>query len=225
MESPAKRISPRRVQPTAKAPAGDGREAESSLLSRESTATFHGKNVFRPPEAGRPQPMSQGAAAATAESLPRQTASTLTPYPILSQALSPSHPSGLGHSEGSLQAKPHRQAPLPLAGPWPSASPQHGPRCKSPVLQDVYLPPEKWACFERAPESPQQRCSGVTPEPGLRPWTLAFRPGTSQLPAIIGRLGSESLQADARPSSLCHWASLLGFISRSISETEHGDDS
>lgn len=127
--------------------------------------------------------MSQGSAAATAESLPRQTASTLAPHPILRQALSPSHPSGLGHSEGPLQAQPHRQAPLRLAGPWPSASPQHGPRCESPVLQDVYLPPEKWACFEWAPESPQRRCSGVTPEPGLRPWALAFGPGTSQLPA------------------------------------------
>ena len=76
--------------------------------------------------------MSQGSAAATAESLPRQTASTLAPHPILSQALSPSHPSGLGHSEGRLQAKPHRQAPLPLAGPWPFASPQHGPPMRAP---------------------------------------------------------------------------------------------
>lgn len=57
----------------------------SCLRSREPAATFHGKNVFRPPphpEARGPQPMTQASAAAT-ELLPRQ------PGSVRGQSLSP----------------------------------------------------------------------------------------------------------------------------------------
>lgn len=72
----------------AKAPAGGGRGPESSLLSRSQRLLSMEKMSSDPPEAGRPQPMTQSSAAA-AELLPRQTASVPSqalPGPVTARA-------------------------------------------------------------------------------------------------------------------------------------------
>lgn len=171
--------------------------AESSPLSRAPEATFHGKNVFRPPEARRPQPMSQGSAAPQLNRVPDRRPRP-APHPALSQALPSS-----SHSTG-----PSRLSPTPRhCGPWASSPPSPGTPCKSPAPQDANLLPTKGALWSKAA---QGRPGGWPRARG--PCPLAWH---RQLLANAGRLESAFLQpATTQPHR--HWAFLQSFFQNAL---------
>lgn len=198
--------SARRADSHCRRPGRQREGAESSPLSRTLAATFHGKNVFRPPEARRPQPMSQGSAAPRLNRVPDRRPRP-APHPVPSQALPHS-----SHSTGPLQAEPHPRALWPLglqpAQPRRPVQVPHTPGRPPPPRK---VGPSEWGC------------SGAT-------WRLAAGPGplpSGLAPSAASKRGSIGIclpPAGVRPASPSPGFPAR-FLSKRTWESKRGDDS